>query len=267
MRRRLRNQPWVFWGERMRRQTTWWKKLLQNKLTQPIRHAAAIAAIGSRAAEDYQHRFPSVPVVSIPYHCDLSAFQTAATDKEISEDAPFTFLFCGQMIARKGLDILVQAFAQLVASTEHVRLILVGREAELDQCLAGVSSPVADRIENRGFKAPDDLPAEFARADVFVLPSRYDGWGVVVNQALGAGLPVICSDAVGAGVDLVTHGENGQIFTSGDVHSLTQAMKALTADPVRARAWGENSLARSGKWTPVCGAQRWLKLIKEVLSR
>ena len=117
-----------------------------------------------------------------------------------------TFLFCGQMIARKGVDVLLAAFRQLDSRAE---LLLVGREAELPEMLASLPAEVSRRIRYAGFQAPEALPDYFSQADAFVLPSRYDGWGVVVNQALGAGLPILCSDTVGAGFDLVNRRSMG----------------------------------------------------------
>ncbi len=89
------------------------------------------------------------------------------------------------------------------------------------------------------------MPGLFARADVFILPSRYDGWGVVVNQAIGAGLPVICSDAVGAGYDLVEPEVNGLRFPAGDVAALAGCMERLAADPALAKQWGAASRAKA----------------------
>src|SRR5207244_779677 len=143
-------------------------------------------------------RFPEPRHFNIPYHCGIAAFRPESP-REHSRDQ-VTFLFCGQMIARKGVDTLLEAFAGLDA---RARLLLVGREAELPAMLSALPPVVRDRIKYAGFQAPEDLPRYFGQADVFVLPSRYDGWGVVVNQALGAGLPIICSDQVGAGFDLI----------------------------------------------------------------
>src|SRR5205823_740560 len=133
---------------------------------------------------------------------------------------------------------------------------MVGRKADLPQFLAEVSPSVRARISYEGFQPPEALPEYFARADVFVLPSRHDGWGVVVNQAIGAGLPVICSDAVGAGLDLVEEGVNGLRFAAGDVDGLQRAMEIVAANPELARAWGEASRRKAMDITPEAGAAK-----------
>lgn len=245
----------LFWGERLRPQPAGWRELVQRKLTEPLSRVTALVGIGRAAEADYAARFPGPRHFCIPYHCDLSAFM--ALRRPMDPRRPFTFLFCGQMIRRKGVDLLVAAFDRLVASGLDVRLILTGREADLPEFLAGRSPAARSRIAYEGFQPPDHLPEIFSRADVLVLPSRHDGWGVVVNQALGAGLPVITSDAVGAGLDLVEDGVNGLRFPAGDVEALTRCMERVALSPDEGRQWGEASARKARGMTPERGAERW----------
>ena len=254
MRSRLRRARWMFWGEKLGARSR-----LHDLLSSPLRRASAIAAIGSRAERDYAARFPETRIFNIPYHCDLAPF--LATPRSAREQGTVTFLFCGQMIARKGLDDLLAAFAML---PENARLLLVGREAELPRMLKTIPVTVKVRIRYAGFQAPENLPQFFAQADVFVLPSRYDGWGVVVNQALGAGLPIIVSDQAGAGRDLVRVNENGFIFKAGDIPSLATAMRRYTVAPALCETHGADSRRSAGGWTPERGAERWVDALQSV---
>jgi glycosyltransferase involved in cell wall biosynthesis len=131
------------------------------------------------------------------------------------------------MIARKGIDVLLHAFSLLVKHGVPARLHLIGREADLPRFLSELPAETRALISYHGFRSPADLPAVFASADVFVLPSRHDGWGVVVNQALAAGLPVIASDAVGAAHDLIVHEISGLIVPAGNTSALEVAMRRL----------------------------------------
>lgn len=133
--------------------------------------------------------------------------------------------------------------------------------------MAGLPPTVRDRIEYAGFQPPEELPGLFARADVFVLPSRHDGWGVVVNQAIGTGLPVICSDAVGAAHDLVEEGVNGTVFPAGNAVALAGCLERFVANPELAARWGAASRAKAQLWTPDCGAAKWANVFREVLGR
>jgi glycosyltransferase involved in cell wall biosynthesis len=99
--------------------------------------------------------------------------------------------------------LLLQAFDRLIQAGINARLLLVGREAELPEMMRSTSPQTQQKIEYADFTTRISTSI-FQSSDIFVLPSRYDGWGVVVNQALGAGLPIICSDAVGAAPDLVS---------------------------------------------------------------
>jgi glycosyltransferase involved in cell wall biosynthesis len=258
MRGPLRHRRWLFWGERIRPQATLGRRAVQESLLRPLRHAAAIVGMGRAATEDYQRRFPNQRHYSIPYFCDLAAFMNRRRMRRPNE--PVTFLFCGQMIRRKGVDLLLNAFDQLIGTAVDARLILVGREADLTAFMKAVGPAARERIEYRGFKAPEDLADEFARADVFVLPSRHDGWGVVVNQALGAGLPVIASDAVGAGLDLVEPEGNGLLFAAGDTHGLLACLERLARNPELARIWGERSREKAASLSPAVGAEAWVKV-------
>ena len=102
---------------------------------------------------------------------------------------------------------------------------------------------------------------------VFVLPSRHDGWGVVVNQALAAGLPVITSDAVGAGLDLVENGVNGMCVAANDVEALYRALETIAGTPDIVARWGKNSREKALTLTPEVGAEKWVRVFDDLLTR
>ncbi len=258
-----RSIPCIFWGERMVANATGLKGQLQTALASGLHRCAAIAAIGSRATADYQQRFPGKLVVNIPYYCNLASFSQHQPPRPRT---PPTILFCGQMIARKGVDLLLNAFAQLLQAGLEARLLLVGREADLPQMLANLPPDVVNQIDYVGFQAPDALPQFFHQGDIFVLPSRYDGWGVVVNQALGAGLPLICSDSVGAAADLIKPGQNGTIFPAGDGEALYKALRHYVESPEALRQASQQSAQLAQDWVPQVGAQRWYEVITKVLA-
>ncbi|HEY2343310.1 MAG TPA: glycosyltransferase family 4 protein [Chthoniobacteraceae bacterium] len=261
LRAKLRSTPWMFWGERLRPRGAGWRQMFHDVLTEPLHRAKGIAGIGRLAVDDYRRRFPKPLHFNIPYFCALQPFLEAPRR---TPEAETVFLFCGQMIARKGLDLVLAAFARLVEKNRKVRLRLVGREAELPLELAKLPAAARERISYEGFQPPEELPRYFTKADVFVLPSRHDGWGVVVNQALGAGLPLICSDAVGAAHDLITDGVNGCTFKGGDVDALLAAMERLAADPELRDHWGAASREAAQEWLPEKGAEKWAKAFETV---
>jgi len=262
MRGYLRGRRWLFWGERIRPSAGRWLAAVKALASAPLARAAGIVAVGSRAAADYKRRFPGMPIWDIPYHCDLAPFH--AISRETDQPHPFTFLFCGQMIERKGLDLLLSAFEETAALHSGVRLLLVGREGALPGLMKRLKPETRARIDYAGFRQPAGLPELFARADALVLPSRYDGWGVVVNQALAAGLPVICSDAVASGDDLIGPHENGLIVPAGDSGALASALRELASDPSRAALWGQESRRRSFGFTPQDCVAKWAAVFRKV---
>src|SRR5262249_9204344 len=136
MRTALRRKRWLFWGERLGRGGR-----LHERLAAPLHRATGIAAIGRFAADGSPARFPEPNHFCIPYFCDLDAF--LAAPRRARDDGHVVFLFCGQMIARKGVDLLLEAFQRLGSAA---RLLLVGREADLQKFLAPLPAQVRDRI-------------------------------------------------------------------------------------------------------------------------
>ena len=187
-------------------------------------------------------------------------------DLAVADETPSAchFLFCGQMIHRKGIDVLLTAFDRLVRDNPSVVLGMVGREADVTDHISTLPEAVSSRIQLHGFRQIDELPEYFARADVFVLPSRHDGWGVVINQAMAAGLPIISTDQVGAADDLIEDGKNGFIVSAGQMEPLFQAMKKLCDNStLRADMSAANSrLAPS--LTPDSAARKWLSITQQL---
>lgn len=250
---------WAFWGELLLRREGL-RGWIQRRLAARLDTADAIVAIGRTAKADYERRFPGVPVHDIPYACDLEVFQTAARVRQTANAC--RFLFAGQMISRKGVDVLLNAFANLRADGLPVELHLAGREGELSGWLDGLPQGVRGAIVYHGFIQPPGLPELFARADVFVLPSRHDGWGVVVNQALGAGMPVVTSTAAGAGRDLVEDQVNGIHVAPGDLSQLEAAMRDLATRPERRAAMSIAANVSAERIGPEAAAGKWLGVLR-----
>ncbi len=263
MRYRVNGAPWCFWGERLGPEPAGARGWMRRQLLAPLRRATGIVGIGSLAQRDYENRFPGVATYCVPYHCDLSRFLDR---KRIADSAEVRFLFCGVLNERKGLDLLVAAFDRLIRNGLPARLDLVGQEAQLPNFLRTVSPDARNRITYHGFQPPERLPELFCNADVFVLASRWDGWGVVVNQALGAGLAVLACVAVGAVFDLVEKETNGLRFPAGDCNALYACIERLARDPALARKWGDASRRKAADWTPERGAERWVEVMHALIE-
>lgn len=264
------NAPWLFWGEWPGMSSpSGWRSLLRRCAQRPIREAHGVVAIGSRAQTAYGQLFGDrMPVFNVPYHCDLDAY--LAIRRPAGTGSPVRFLFSGQMIPRKGVDVLLKAFETMSRQADARRspptLTLLGDGPYRDTYESAVSADLRSRIVFRGHRNPRDLPAEFAGTDVFVLPSRHDGWGVVVNEAIGAGMPVIATSAVGAAHDLVESGVNGFVVNADDPDSLAAAMLRFVRRPSLVTEFGARSRRIAADWTLARGVERWCEVCDCVLG-
>lgn len=251
--------PWFFWGEQLLPRTGL-RGVVQKQLSAGLRSCTGIVAIGKTAQADYERRFPGKRVHNIPYVCDLAGFEQSSRQRVACSTC--RFLFAGQMIERKGVDILLKAFSKLVKEGFEIELHLAGREADLPGWLAAMDPISHKRVTYHGFIQPSGLPGLFALTDVLILPSRHDGWGVVVNQALGAGMPVITSTASGAGRDLVTDGVNGVHVPPGDVAALSAAMLRLAEDPILRNSMSAAACVKAQEIQPAAAAKRWMEVLQ-----
>jgi len=215
--------PWCFWGERPGlRQPAWAGRLLRKwKLSKLHRTPVPIWGIGKFAVDEYRKEFGSRRAYfNLPYFSDLQRFDNSDRERR----AERVFLFSGSLITRKGVDLLARAFVRLVSQGANARLRIIG-EGELRQSLEQTLAPVRDRVEFTGFKDWNELPREYASADVLCVPSRYDGWGLVVPEGLASGLPVIGTDRMGAALEFVETGRNGWLIPAADEEALFEAMR------------------------------------------
>jgi glycosyltransferase involved in cell wall biosynthesis len=110
-------------------------------------------------------------------------------------------------------------------------------------------------VQFAGFVQREQLAVYYALAETFVFPSHSDPWGLVVNEAMACGLPVISSEAAGCTADLVQDGWNGRVIRRSDVAQLTAAMEELAQDSVLRVTMGNHSKERIVRYSPeACAA-------------
>jgi glycosyltransferase involved in cell wall biosynthesis len=146
------------------------------------------------------------------------------TRGQITSQAEVEIVFVGQLIGRKGIDTLLEAIFPLLSRFPDLSLRLVGDGPQAGELKRqALELGVLDRIRFEGVVSSALIESYVSNADLLVLPSRWDGWGMVVNEALSLGVPVIVSDRCGA-ADLVRNGTNGYVFRSGDALDLRQRL-------------------------------------------
>jgi glycosyltransferase involved in cell wall biosynthesis len=147
-----------------------------------------------------------------------------------------------------------------------VRLRIAG-EGELRQALEQTLRPASERVEFVGFKDWDALPELYASADVLCVPSRYDGWGLVVPEGLASGVPVIATDRMGAALEFVRTGVNGWLVPANDETAILQAMREAAG----LENEGLESLSRGAResvkeHTLKHGSQRFMRFARETIG-
>jgi glycosyltransferase involved in cell wall biosynthesis len=229
-------------------------------MTRLFRHVDGFLAIGSANRDYYlSHGVAPDRIFMMPYAVDNERFQAAATERTREEVAASlglsanrpVILYASKLQERKRPWDLWEAYARLSPNgvdEPAPYLVFVGDGSERQALEATVERKGWKSVRFAGFRNQTELPAFYAAADVLVLPSEREPWGLVINEAMNAGTAVIVSDQVGAAADLVEDGVNGYVVRVGDVETLASRLRCITADPVLAKSMGANGLARISRW-------------------
>lgn len=161
------------------------------------------------------------------------------------------FLACGRFVAKKGFPTLLEAYAAYreAAGPTAWRLAILGDgplRPELEAMIARLG--LAAHVDLPGFVQYEGLPGWYGRAGAFVLPSVSEQWGLVVNEAMAAGLPVLVSRRCGCVADLVAPGRNGFTFAAGDVPGLASLLQRVAHGGLDLDAMGAASRAIVAEW-------------------
>ena len=162
----------------------------------------------------------------------------------------------GRLVPEKGVFDLLNAYGKLSAEMRaEVGLVFVGEGTARSELGRRANDIVPGSIQFAGFVQREQLASYYALADVFVFPSHTDPWGLVVNEAMACGLPVISSEAAGCTADLVEDNRNGRVVRGGDVNQLASAMEDLARDSALRSQMGNNSRERILRYSPeACAA-------------
>jgi len=264
--RRRAGSPWSFWGERpgsrygvLGRWRRRWKLRALHACNCPA------WGIGEWAVDAYRKEFgPRRRYVNLPYFSDIQRFQ--ALPASPAQGNARTILFSGALIPRKGVDLLADAFVEVATQCPELRLRIMG-EGPLRGLLERRLSRFAGRVEFVGFRDWAELPLEYSKADFLCVPSRHDGWGLVVPEGLAAGLPVIGTDRMGAALEFIETGRNGWLLRAGDGTELVTALReAATLPAERVAAMSAAARAAVKEHSLQHGAARFLTAARDAVD-
>jgi len=188
---------------------------------------------GSNSHKDlFRHyRMEEERIFLMPMMVDNSRF----TAEKNNSHYPFTFLFVGRLVSHKNVEHLIQQF-NIVFSDKDAILNIIG---DGDQGKYLIDKYTSEKVIFKGKKFNQELVAEYLNASCFVCPSLFEPWGLVVNEALSAGLPVIASKEVGACFDLIKGKETG--FIADDMQEFGQMMLTLFNDAELLKRYSKNA--------------------------
>ncbi|HEY6417649.1 MAG TPA: glycosyltransferase family 4 protein [Candidatus Binataceae bacterium] len=237
---------------------------LKKRLLPPLFRAIdGFLTIGTLNRDYYRsYGVPAERLFPMPYAVDNAFFRARAEQArprreqlrvELGlEPARPVILFASKLEHRKRGGDLLEAYARLSPDGrgEPAPYLLIVGDGEDRAALEARAGKLGwSSVRCVGFRNQTELPAIYDLCDVFVLPAEREPWGLVINEVMNAGKPVIVSDAVGAAPDLVAEGENGFVFPVGNIAALADRLRMLTSSPEHAAAMGAKSLERVGRFS------------------
>jgi glycosyltransferase involved in cell wall biosynthesis len=221
-----------------------------------LRTIDAALAIGRLNREYYLHYgVEAGRIFPMPYAVDNEFFRTAAERARPKREAlraelglksgRVVILFASKMQPHKRAADLLEAYARLSSDgvTEPAPYLVFAGDGEERASLERRARELKwDSIRFIGFRNQSELPGLYDLCDVFVLPSEHEPWGLVVNEAMNAGKPVVVSDRVGAGPDLIEDGVNGFVYPTRDVAALADCLRKPIDSPEHRAAMGARAL-------------------------
>ncbi len=226
--------------------------------------------VPGRASREYLRTYGAKDprIVTAPNAVDVRFFagQAASLRREgfrspSRAGGPVALLFVGRLSPEKGLPVLLEALRRVQLGGLGATLNVVGDGPARGEYEALRARHGLHGVEFLGFRQQTELPAFYVASDLLVVPSVSEPWGLVVNEAMACGLPVICSENVGAAYDLVEDGVTGFICTRVDDY--VRVIGACAAHPERLGAIGKAAALRAIEFTPAACAAGFLAVLNE----
>jgi glycosyltransferase involved in cell wall biosynthesis len=255
--------PLVLWVESTARDARSGAPPLEAAKRFAVRSAAAFLVPG-RAAAGYVESLGVGPerIAIAPNAVDLSVFRGVVEQERSRRDEiraergldGCVFLCVSRLSPEKGVDLLARAFHQIEG-----QLVLVGDGPDRERVRA--AAPPSTRL--LGHVDREELPSWYAAADCFVMPSRSETWGMAMNEAAAAGLPLLASEAPGAAYDLIDEGVNGFRVPVEDVGALHAALERIAGDPT----WREQARAATLERARAFSPEAWADAVEALARR
>ena len=175
-----------------------------------------------------------------------------------------TVISIGQFIPRKGFDVLLKSWIEL---DKKAQLLIIGGGDDRQLYEDFITTKGLQNVKLIDFMSKDELFKYYCASDIFVLPTREDIWGLVVNEAMAVGLPVVTTDNCVAGLELIDEDVNGYIVPVGDAKSLAEKLLLLVEDEEKCNYISENNIKKIQGNTIENIAERHHEAIQKTLKK
>lgn len=220
-----------------------------------IKDALGYFSTGIIHDEYYKHYgAPSDRIIRYPFSSirDCQILETSVPEQEklklrekLGIAEKHVILTVGQFIHRKGFDVLLQCADSF---DDSVGFYFVGG-VPTEEYLRYKKDKKLDNVHFVGFQPPIELKKYYKSADIFVLPTREDIWGLVINEAMAYGLPIVTTSRCLAGIEMIKSGNNGWIVEAEDQTGLSNAINAILSHPSEADVMAKNNLYKAHRYT------------------
>lgn len=227
------------------------------------RSADLVFSLSEFSKRDISRAYGIPPAkIAVTYAGVDSAFTTNPSQRARNHDDPFSLLFCGRLNGpheQKGVDLLLKSLP-LILGHHKVVLNVIGTGPRLPQYQALAERlGVSENVRFLGFVEHQEMPRHYQQADLFVLPSRRESFGLVLAEAMACGLPVVATTA-GAIPEVVEDGVTGVLVPPDDPEALANAVVSLLSNAPRMKAMGRAGAQR------VCERFTWGKVAQRVVD-
>ncbi len=261
---RVHGIPFLLWSESNLQDLRRGHALVEMLKAEFLRQCSGFVVPG-QSAQDYlrARKVKDASIFTAPNAVDNDLFAAAAADAR--QNAPARraelglpiryFLYLGRLVPEKGVFDLLAAYAKLDERTrEKIGLVYVGDGVSRHQLEEQAATISPGMIRFAGFVQRNPLATYYALAEMLILPTYSDTWGLVVNEAMACGLPVLVSRVAGCAADLVTENWNGLLISPGDVPALSTAMESLAGNSELRLSMSANSEQLITRCSPLAWA-------------
>lgn len=252
-----KKSPWAFWGERIKNDTSKFgiRRLIKKIVIFALSKSMRVYAVGKAGVDRFvEQGVPLDLLKSLPYTKDFSVYMPSVKTYDNHR-----LVVTSRLVASKNIDLLLKVFIHLSPDYPDWRLDIIGDGPLRTQLEEIVPIHFKNRISFHGYGNTNLQLKVYENSDIFVLPSAHDGWGMVVPEAMAAGLPVVTTYGVISGRDLIKNGENGFLVPVGDFEALKTILTKVMQCKVNLEKMGNNALRTVSKYSPDTVTDAFLK--------